>query len=62
MDNYCLYCDKSEDCEIANETRFCNECKHRMNCRTLDCCEAGYEIECNNGFEDESDEGEGEVE
>lgn len=61
MKDYCYDCE-IENCELRNEVNFCEDCKDYWNCniRHYSCCEAGEEIECNNGFEpaDEYDEDE----
>lgn len=56
-DNYCNICDFYDDCEYAGDICFCDNCAARENCRLRDgvVCLAGYGIECNNGYEEESD-------
>ena len=49
----CTYCEHYDKCEYADEIRFCDECRHNYSCPIRNvCCEAGHDIECNNGFEE----------
>lgn len=54
---YCDNCEKSNNCGLAFIINFCIECKHYHHCDLLGGiggeCDAGHEIECNNGFEPE---------
>lgn len=52
--DYCLNCEYRETCELADNINFCEECKDCDTCTIKSCCEAGHDIECNNGFEPES--------
>jgi hypothetical protein len=54
--SYCDCCEYANECELADGINFCNDCKDCDECtiRTV-CCEAGHDIECNNGFEDKND-------
>jgi hypothetical protein len=48
------HCDgcNTEDCESRNITSFCEDCKYYVSCDIkYVACDAGHEIECNNGFE-----------
>lgn len=51
--NRCNGCEFYENCDFADNYNFCDDCKDAMFCsiRTVQ-CEAGYDIECNNGFEE----------
>lgn len=48
----CNGCKFQDDCEYAYNYNFCDDCKDGKDCslRTV-YCKAGYDIECNNGFE-----------
>lgn len=49
---HCDCCDLRETCELVDGINFCEDCKDCDSCTIkLATCEAGYEIECNNGFE-----------
>lgn len=54
--NYCSTCEFADTCEIADITNFCDDCKDCDGC-TLKyvTCQAGHDIECNNGFEPNDD-------
>ena len=54
--SYCDSCEYYDECEFADEINFCDDCKDGDGCdlRCV-CCEAGHDIECNNGFEDKYD-------
>lgn len=56
--NHCLTCEYYDECEHAEYVNFCEDCKDYAICpiRTV-CCEAGHDIECNNGFEPKGGEG-----
>lgn len=58
MMNHCLTCEYYDECEHAEYVNFCEDCKEYAKCpiRTV-CCEAGHDIECNNGFEVKGGEG-----
>lgn len=49
----CDFCKYYDECEFADYYNFCDDCKYGDDCtiRTVS-CERGYDIECNNGFED----------
>ena len=51
--NHCLTCEYYDECEYAEYVNFCEDCQYYADCciRTV-CCEAGLDIECNNGFEE----------
>lgn len=52
MKEYCVDCEYAEKCEYAYCINFCDECKDRLTCGIrYESCDAGYDIECNNGFE-----------
>lgn len=56
MDNRCLNCEFSENCELFDAINFCEDCKDYHNCDICyETCEAGHQIECNNGFEVKSE-------
>lgn len=54
MKNYCDSCD-IKNCELRDNVNFCDDCKDYYFCdlhySTFGCCETGYNVECNNGFE-----------
>lgn len=52
----CYTCEYHDECEYADGINFCDDCIYGNNCdlRYVS-CEAGHDIECNNGFEDKSD-------
>lgn len=54
--NHCDYCNYADECELAYGVCFCEDCKDYPDC-SIRCvtCEAGHDIECNNGFEDKND-------
>lgn len=55
---FCDSCEYADDCEYAYMMNFCENCKDYYNCNlrsAIFTCKAGYELECNNGFE-QSDE------
>lgn len=49
----CNGCKFYDDCVYADNYNFCEDCRAGFGCslRTVQ-CEAGYDIECNNGFEE----------
>ena len=48
----CFSCDFHDDCEFVNDYEFCDDCKDADICTIREVsCKAGYNIECNNGFE-----------
>lgn len=48
----CDLCDHQHTCELANIINFCDDCRYKDECTIRDvACDAGYDIECNNGFE-----------
>lgn len=55
------YCDTCEvkDCDLRDNVNFCEDCAEYRTCPLHDgvfgTCEAGYDIECNNGFELDED-------
>ena len=54
--SYCDTCGYADDCELAYGICFCEDCKDYHDCTIrYYTCEAGHEIECNNGFEDKND-------
>lgn len=54
--NYCESCDYANECDLADVISFCEDCKDYYDCTIRCCtCEAGHDIECNNGFEDKND-------
>lgn len=50
MKCYCETC-KIKDCQLREQINFCEDCKDYDDCTIKESCEAGYDIECNNGFE-----------
>ena len=51
--NRCENCEHSDKCPLAKITNFCEDCKDYDICTIRDVyCEKGFEIECNNGFEE----------
>ena len=52
--NFCIGCDLFDICEFANNVKFCDNCNQGDICdvRTV-CCDAGHDIECNNGYEED---------
>lgn len=51
--NRCNDCEFYYDCEYADNYNFCDDCRGSIYCTIRgDSCKAGYEIECNNGFEE----------
>lgn len=54
--SYCDCCEYANECELADGICFCNDCKDCDECTIkYVTCEAGFYIECNNGFEDKND-------
>lgn len=54
--SYCDCCEYANECELADRINFCNDCKDCDECTIkYVTCEAGFYIECNNGFEDKND-------
>lgn len=51
---YCYECEYRDNCELAEQINFCEDCKYNLTCDIKSCCEAGHDIECNNGFEPKS--------
>ncbi|MEE0983767.1 MAG: hypothetical protein U0L38_06915, partial [Bacteroidales bacterium] len=55
----CTYCDNCgfrDECELADNVNFCEDCKERWTCTIrYGFCMAGHDIECNNGFEPRND-------
>lgn len=46
----CKY--QSKRCELAYSINFCDDCKYSLDCTIKSVwCDAGYDVECNNGFE-----------
>ena len=57
MEDRCLNCEFSEECQYAYNYCFCEDCKYQGECgltSSFSECKKGYEIECNNGFEEKS--------
>lgn len=48
--NYCDNCG-IRHCELRGNINFCEDCKEYLHCKILSPCAAGYDVECNNGFE-----------
>ena len=49
----CGLCEFRDNCKYANYYDFCDDCKYGGGCPLRSAsCKAGYDIECNNGFED----------
>ena len=56
MKCYCDTCNVAS-CELRNQTNFCEDCAEYDYCTIhSEWCDAGYEIECNNGFEIDDEE------
>lgn len=54
--SYCDNCEYYDECELADGINFCDDCKDGDTCDLRYVfCEAGHDIECNNGFEDKND-------
>lgn len=54
--NYCDCCEYADKCELADGINFCDDCKECHTCTIrFNTCEAGHDIECNNGWEDKED-------
>ena len=56
--DYCETCDYADKCEYAYSVRFCRDCKDYRDCSLRlygGSCYAGYDIECDNGFEEENE-------
>jgi len=53
VEDYCLDCECYDNCDLANQISFCDDCKYGFNCdiRSVS-CDKGHDIECNNGFEE----------
>lgn len=59
MKDRCYNCEHSDNCKIAYHYNFCEDCRDYWNCNIKswsEDCLKGYEIECNNGFEDKDEE------
>ena len=51
--NRCDKCRRANNCELAYIVNFCDDCKDADGCpMRTQACKAGYDIECNNGFEE----------
>ena len=54
--NRCDSCEFYDECEYADGINFCEDCKDHSECTLCYIsCKAGFDIECNNGFEDKED-------
>lgn len=58
--NPCENCEYAETCEDCNQVDFCFGCKYLSFCGICTChidryCMKGYPIECNNGYEEDSE-------
>lgn len=56
-ENRCSNCEFSEKCKYAYNYDFCEDCKYYGECGLTGAfseCKKGYEIECNNGFEEKA--------
>lgn len=51
--NRCSGCEFYNDCEFADNYNFCDDCVNGLCSIRSVSCKAGYDIECNNGFEEE---------
>lgn len=52
MEDFCLNCEHSDDCDLADQVNFCDDCQHRDSCDIrFEVCDDDHYIECNNGFE-----------
>lgn len=47
--NHCSECEL--DCELRDNINFCENCINYIGCGIIVSCDAGHDIECNNGFE-----------
>jgi len=60
MEDHCLDCQYKETCDIYKEcsgdVSFCDGCADEDTCPMLKSCDAGYNIECNNGYTVEGEE------
>ena len=55
--NRCLSCEYADECPLEMIINFCEDCKDYDECTIRNFyCKNGFEIECNNGFEDKDDE------
>lgn len=52
--DYCLDCEYRESCELVDNINFCDDCADCIGCDIKTSCDAGHDIECNNGFEPKS--------
>lgn len=53
--NRCSGCEFYNDCEFADNYNFCDDCDDENFCLIRSVLrKAGYDIECNNGFEEKS--------
>ena len=55
--SHCDGCEYEDKCELAHNVNFCEDCKYYGECgltSSFSECKKGYEIECNNGFEEKS--------
>ena len=50
--NRCEDCEFNDECEYVDNYNFCDDCRGSIYCtiRSVS-CKAGYDIECDNGFE-----------
>ena len=54
IEGKCYTCKFYDECEYSDGYNFCEDCKNADVCPirySSQTCKAGYEIECNNGFE-----------
>ena len=55
-EDFCIGCNLREDCGLVNIVNFCDNCLHAESCEIRSVgCDAGHDIECNNGYEEESE-------
>jgi hypothetical protein len=53
MRDYCFDCEYQNDCSDI-DVGFCYDCKEKRDCDIKTSCKAGYDIRCNNGYEEEA--------
>lgn len=51
---FCPECPHRDTCELVDRINFCEDCQDNDTCTIQSCCEARYDIECNNGFKSQS--------
>lgn len=54
MTSFCPQCPHRNTCELVDNINFCEDCQDNDVCTIQSSCDAGHDVECNNGFEPKS--------